>query len=151
MKVVIKLAMRRRRKVLLALLLTIALVIIVSVLTPKLNYDEIRRQRDVITCPCHEVTFVSSRFQSTCSRRSTSRGPGQNVVAFTFFGPLYNTDGTLNWYAKVSAGACHWHRRQSGCRPHFLNACLPVGNRGERPDDSRFLRLRLDNEDLSRR
>ena len=47
---------------------------------------------------------ISRKFQireSLCSQKATLRGPGQKVVAFSFFGKIWDQDGELSWYAKV--------------------------------------------------
>jgi hypothetical protein len=39
--------------------------------------------------------------ESLCSPKATLRGPGQKVIAFSFFGKIRDENGDLSWYSKV--------------------------------------------------
>jgi hypothetical protein len=39
--------------------------------------------------------------ESLCSQKATLRGPGQKVIAYSFFGKVRDENGDLSWYSKV--------------------------------------------------
>ena len=57
------------------------------------------------SCPCDTPLRKSKHISSTsrCGDRATERGAHQKVISYSFFGPIHNDRGELNWYAKVSS------------------------------------------------
>ena len=63
--------------------------------------DEARLQNCSEPTIFGRFSFKGSKPESLCSRKSSRRGLGQKVVAFSLFVSINDPDGELSWYGKV--------------------------------------------------